>query len=89
MNRDTEIGSPSRKNTSTADSTSLYHLATVASAGRPLCGETSPDAAIGAYVEHLDTSSDAVQWVREVFDRDGKPVKGCAACLALYPTVLL
>lgn len=63
-----------------------FHLVTPRSQGKPLCGEQAPDAAIGAYVEHLN--GDGV-FVREVFGRDGKPETACARCLTLYPSVLL
>ena len=49
-------------------------------------GANDFDAAIGAYVEHLN--GDGV-FVREVFGRDGKPETACARCLTLYPSVLL
>lgn len=62
-----------------------HHLVTPQSHGKPLCGEPSPEAAIGSFVEHLD---DKQEFVREVFGRDGKPVTACQACLALYPLVL-
>ena len=65
------------------------HLVHPSSRLKPLCGEASTDAVIGAYVEHLDLSIGAPRWVRQVFDRNGKPTEGCAHCLALYPSVLL
>src|SRR5436853_856624 len=61
------------------------HLVTPKSQGKPLCGETSPDAAIGAYCEHLD---DKGEWCREVLGKDGKPSKVCADCLSRYPSTL-
>lgn len=65
---------------------SPHHLVTAASQGRPLCGDSSRDAVIGAYVEHLDERG---QFVREVFGKTGKPAKACVRCLTLYPSVLL
>lgn len=68
----------------------LFHLVDSTSKGKPICGETSPDALIGSYVEHLDeTTPENVRWVREVFDSDGKPVTACSHCVSLYPSVLL
>lgn len=63
----------------------LLHLVTPMSEGKPLCGETSPDAAIGSYTEHLDESG---EWTREVFGRYGVTGRACAQCLALYPSLL-
>jgi hypothetical protein len=64
------------------------HLATPLSAGKPLCGESSPNAAFGSYVEHLDTSGDEVRWVCEVFGPGGKPARACERCLDAYPSEL-
>jgi len=61
-----------------------HHLVTAESRGRPLCGEPSPDAAIGSYVEHLDEKG---EFVREVFGKGGKPALACEQCLALYPSL--
>ena len=66
----------------------FYHLATEASKHQPICGDQSPDALIGSYVEHLDTSSEEVRWVREVFGAHGKPVKACPNCFSAYPSAL-
>jgi hypothetical protein len=63
----------------------IFHLVTKESRGRPLCGESSPSALIGSYVEHLDTSGDEVRWVREVFGPNGKPVNACWRCFYTYP----
>ena len=63
----------------------ILHLALPTSLGKTLCGESSPDAVIGTYTEHLDSG----QWIREVFDRSGRPGKPCDICLSLYPAVLL
>jgi len=67
------------------ESAHVLHLVTPQSQGKPLCGETSPDAAIGAYCEHLDEDG---AWCREVFGKGGKTGKACEACLALYPSLL-
>lgn len=69
--------------------TSPFHLVNEASQGKPLCGEDSTDAKIGAYVEHLENSDGEVRWVRGVFGPNGKPVQGCEACLARYRPVLV
>ena len=63
-----------------------HHLVTPQSQGKPLCGEQAPDAAIGAYVEHLDERG---QFIREVFGHGGKPALACRRCLTLCPSVLL
>ena len=65
----------------------IFHLATPDSKGQPLCGEQSPYAPIGSYVEHLDTSSGDVRWVREVFGSNGKPVDPCPQCFSAYPCI--
>lgn len=72
-----------------AEPVSAFHLVTESSGGKPLCGAISPDAAIGSYVEHLDTSGTQARWVCEVFGPNGRAVDGCALCLSLYPRVLL
>lgn len=69
--------------------TQPYHLVHVSSDGKPLCGVSAGDAKIGAYVEHLDDTSENVRWVREIFDSNGKAVVPCHVCLSLYPPVLL
>lgn len=61
-----------------------HHLVTAESRGKPICGDASPDAAIGSYFEHLDDHS---QFIREVYGRGRKPVKACSRCLALYPSI--
>src|SRR5688572_16794199 len=68
-----------------SNSKQILHLVTPQSQGRPLCGETSSDAEIGAYSEHLDEQG---EWCREVFGKCGKTGKACDACLALYPSLL-
>jgi hypothetical protein len=77
---------PTTNKTSTeADAlTTTHHLVTAESRGRPLCGEASPDAAIGSFVEHLDENQ---EFVREVFGKGGKPATACQQCLALYPSL--
>ena len=68
----------------------IFHLVHATSGGKPLCGDPSPDALIGSYVEHLDgTTAENTQWVREIFDRSGKAVSPCPICLSIYPPVLL
>ena len=47
----------------------ILHLVTPYSNRKPLCGESSPAAAIGAYCEHLDEKG---EWCREVFGKSGK-----------------
>lgn len=70
--------------------TEPYHLIHVSSDGKPLCGVTAGDVKIGSYSEHLDdTASENARWVREIFDRNGKAVTPCPACLSRYPPVLL
>jgi hypothetical protein len=66
----------------------VFHLITLASQGKPLCGIVSPSLLIGSYVEHLETSGDEVRWVREVFGPGGKPVRGCERCLDAFPSEL-
>lgn len=66
-----------------------YHLVHEDSDGKPLCGVSAGDVKIGAYVEHLDDTSENVRWVREIFDSNGKAVVPCQVCLSLYPPVLL
>ena len=68
------------------EAATTLHLVTAQSQGKPLCGEQAPDAAIGAYVEHLDERG---QFIREVFGRGGKPALACGRCLNLCPSVLL
>ena len=68
----------------------LHHLVHATSKGRPLCGDSSIDALIGSYVEHLDTTSPGnVKWVREVFGAVGEPVEPCPFCISLYPPALI
>jgi len=62
----------------------VHHLATAESRGKPLCGESSPDAAIGSYVEHLDERG---EFIVEVIGKDRKPATACQQCLSLYPTL--
>jgi hypothetical protein len=50
-----------------------------------LCGEKSPNAAIGAYSEHVGENG---EWSREVFGKGGKTGQACEACLTLYPSLL-
>lgn len=63
----------------------VLHLVTPQSHGKPLCGETSSDAAIGAYCEHLDEKG---EWCREVFGKGGKAGTACQLCLSMHPSVL-
>ena len=67
----------------------VFHLVTVATEGKPLCGEPSPTALIGSYVEHIDDTASGAQWVRAVFDSNGKTVRACPICLARFPSVLV
>jgi hypothetical protein len=62
-----------------------HHLVTAESQGKPLCGEASPEALIGSFVEHLD---DDQEFIREIFGRGGKPANPCQQCLSLYPSLL-
>ena len=71
------------------ESVTSFHLVTAASRGKTLCGASVPDAMIGSYVEHLDTSGAEARWVCEVFGPSGRAVQGCAVCLSLYPRVLI
>ncbi len=71
-------------NDKNVEPTVILHLVTPSSQGKPLCGETSPDAQIGAYTEHLD---DRGEWSREVFGRNGKQGPPCQVCLSLYPSM--
>src|SRR5262245_21426585 len=63
------------------DALAVLHLVTPQSRLKPLCGETSPDASIGACFEHLDGG----QWLRQITTIDGKPGKPCPVCIAKYP----
>jgi len=63
----------------------VLHLVTPQSQGKPLCGEKSPDAAIGSYCEHI---GDDGEWCRAVFGKSGKTGRACEACLVLYPSLL-
>ena len=68
--------------TDVAELAKLHHLVTAESRGKPLCGDASPDAAIGSFVEHLD---DNKEFIREIFGQSGKPATACQECLTLYP----
>lgn len=67
---------------------SIFHLATTDSRDKPLCGDLSPDAEIGSYVERVDTSGGEPRWVREVLGRGGQVVAGCGKRISLYPSEL-
>lgn len=84
----TPLGMKTKSRQPSVAASPRYHLVTVGSKGKPLCGETSSDAAIGSYVEHLDTSTGEAVWVREVFGPNGKPVEPCHSCFAAYPSDL-
>ena len=67
------------------DLAKTHHLVTAESQGKPICGEASPEALIGSFVEHLD---DKREFVREVFGKGGKPALACPHCLSLYPSLV-
>lgn len=66
-----------------------YHLVQGSSDSKALCGVSAHNVKIGAYVEHLVTQGNSVEWVRGIFGADGKPVsEACGICLSIYPSAL-
>ena len=63
----------------------VLHLVTPQSQGKPLCGESAPDAAIGTYCEQLDGG----RWIVEVRGKDGKAGNPCKICFSRYPSMLI
>jgi hypothetical protein len=68
---------------SVSDALTAWHLVTPQSQLEPLCGFRHPRARIGMCAEHW---TDDGKSIREVYDADGRRVRGCRGCLSRYPS---